>query len=79
MAHYLIENEGLFAGGSCGVNLAAVVKYCRANPGSKVVTIIHDSGNRYLKKFYSQSFLDEKGIKFVKRESYPSHNLDFIE
>ena len=72
MAHYLIENEGLFAGGSCAVNLAAVVKYCRANPRSRVVTVIHDSGNRYLKKFYSNRFLLEKGITFNKRDHYPA-------
>lgn len=54
MSYYLIENEGLFVGGSCAVNLAAVVKHCRKHPGERVVTIIHDSGSRYMKKIYSK-------------------------
>ena len=78
MGHYLIENEGLFAGGSCAVNLAAVVKYCRKNPGCRVVTIIHDSGNRYLKKFYSTEYLRQKGINFERKDNYPYNVLDFI-
>jgi cysteine synthase A len=53
MAYYLIENEGLFVGGSSALNLAAVVKCARLNPGMNVVTILHDSGIRYMKKFYS--------------------------
>ena len=53
MAYYLIENEGIFAGGSSGLNMAAVVKYARKNKGKTIVTVIGDSGNRYLKKFYS--------------------------
>ena len=78
MAYYLIENEGLFVGGSCAVNLAGVVKYCRLNPSSKVVTIIHDSGSRYLKKFYSELYLKQRKIEFKKREQYPADTLDFI-
>jgi cysteine synthase A len=53
MAYYMIENEGIFMGGSSALNLAAVVKYARDHPNSKIVTIVHDYGNRYLKKFYS--------------------------
>ena len=53
MAYYLIENEGIFVGGSSAVNLSAAVKYGRSHPNSKIVTILHDSGNRYLKKIYS--------------------------
>jgi cysteine synthase A len=53
MAHYLIENEGLFVGGSSALNVAAAVKYSRRFKGENIVTIFHDSGIRYLKKFYS--------------------------
>ena len=56
MAYYLIENEGLFVGGSCAVNLATVVKYGRMHPNTTIVTILHDSGNRYLKKIYSEEY-----------------------
>jgi cysteine synthase A len=75
MAHYLIENEGLFVGGSCAVNLAAVVKCGRENPGKTIVTVLHDSGNRYLKKIYSEDYLREKDVLFHKKAFYDSYNL----
>lgn len=67
MAYYLIENEGLFVGGSSALNVAAVVKYARKNKGKTIVTVICDSGSRYLKKFYNQEYLDAKNIYFKKR------------
>ena len=79
MAYYMIENEGIFMGGSSALNLAAVVKYAREHPNSKIVTVVHDLGNRYLKKFYSQSYLREKGVKFEKKAKYEGDVLDFIE
>ena len=54
MGHYLVENEGLLVGGSSAVNLAAAVKEGRGRPGSNIVTIVHDSGIRYVKKFYNE-------------------------
>ena len=39
------------------MNLVASVKYCRDNPHSIVVTILHDSGNRYMSKFYSYAHI----------------------
>jgi cysteine synthase A len=78
MGHYLIENEGLFVGGSSALNLVAAVKHSRKYPGENIVTIIHDSGNRYLKKFYSESYLSEKKIKFSKKDHYDSDDLTFI-
>lgn len=54
-------------GGSCALNIAAVVKYGRRNKGSKIVSVIHDSGIRYLKKFYNQAYLKDKDIPFERR------------
>jgi len=53
MCYYLIENEGLFVGGSSALNLAAAVKQARKNPKKNIVTIVHDNGIRYMKKIYS--------------------------
>ena len=78
MAYYLIENEGLFVGGSSAVNLCGVVKYGRKNKKQKIVTVLHDSGNRYLKKIYSSNYRMDKGVDFVRREEYKSEDLDFI-
>ena len=70
MAYYLIENEGLFVGGSTAMNLVAAVLQGQKEPGSTIVTIVHDSGIRYLKKLYNDDYLVTKGIKFIKRDNY---------
>lgn len=79
MAHYLIENEGIFVGGSSALNIAAAVKHSRRFPGENIVTIFHDAGIRYLKKFYSQAYLKDKRIKFERRENYNEEDLSFIK
>lgn len=65
-------------GGSSALNIAAAVKYAREHPNSKIVTVVHDLGNRYLKKFYSGEYLASKRIRFEKRTSYDAGMLDFI-
>lgn len=55
MARWLVENEGIFTGSSSAVNLvAAVVTALRLPEGSKVVTILCDSGQRHMSKFYKK-------------------------
>lgn len=55
MARWLVENEGIFAGSSSAVNLvAAVVTALKLPEGSKVVTILCDSGQRHMSKFYKR-------------------------
>ena len=78
MAHYLIENEGLFIGGSSALNLVAVVKAGRKNKSKNIVTILHDSGIRYMKKFYSESYIKEKKIRFCKKGKYEADDLSFV-
>lgn len=67
MAYYLIENEGLFVGGSTAMNIVAAVLQGQKEPNSTIVTIAHDSGIRYLKKIYNEEYLQSKGIQFKKR------------
>lgn len=53
VARWLVEHEGVFAGSSSAVNVAAaVVTASRLPPGSTVVTILCDAGQRHLSKFY---------------------------
>ncbi len=62
MARRLCTEEGLFAGGSSGSAVAGVLKYLKEHPGLKrVVTILPDSGSRYLSKFYNDEWMKEKG------------------
>lgn len=62
MARWLVENEGIFAGSSSAVNLvAAVVTALKLPEGSKVVTILCDSGQRHMSKFYKR--IAEMGLE----------------
>ncbi len=54
MANYVYQKEGILIGGSSAVNLCAVVKASKTlKEGSRIVTIICDSGEKYLSKLYS--------------------------
>lgn len=56
--HQLLKNEGLLVGGSSGLNVfAAKLIADRLDKKSVVVTILCDSGIKYLSKIYNQDFL----------------------
>ena len=78
MAHYLLENEGLFVGGSSAMNLAAVVKQARKRKGQNIVTVICDSGVRSMRKFWNQEYLDGKNVGFRPRSKYYPNDLSFV-
>ncbi len=59
----LAQEEGLCLGGSSGVNIAGAMRLARdLGPGSTVVTILCDYGNRYASKLYNPEFLRSKGL-----------------
>ena len=54
----MVETEGLYLGGSAGINVAGAVKLAKVlGPGHTIVTILCDSGSRYLSKLYNRNFL----------------------
>ncbi len=56
MAKWLVKNDGLFVGSSAAINCAAILKLAQTVPkGSTIVTIICDSGNRHLSKFWKEA------------------------
>lgn len=60
MARRLCTEEGLFAGGSSGSAVAGTLKYLQDNPDTRrVVTVLPDSGSRYLSKFYTDQWMKE--------------------
>ncbi len=61
MARRLAREEGLFAGGSTGVNLVAALDVARRvnDPDALVVTVLADTGERYLSKVYSDEWMRE--------------------
>jgi cystathionine beta-synthase len=62
-ARALLAKEGILAGSSSGTLLAAALRYCREQTRPKrVVTLVCDSGNKYLSKFYNDFWLIEQGL-----------------
>ena len=54
----MVETEGLYLGGSAGINVAGAVELAKElGPGHTIVTILCDSGSRYLSKLYNRNFL----------------------
>ncbi|MDB3892107.1 cysteine synthase A [Alphaproteobacteria bacterium] len=59
----LMQNEGLFLGGSTAINVAGAVAMARKlGPGHTIATILCDSGQRYQSKVWNPEFLREKGL-----------------
>jgi cysteine synthase A len=63
MAHWLLREEGLFLGGSAGLNVAAAARVALTMPaGSRVVTILCDGGDRYRSRLYDATWLEENEL-----------------
>ncbi|HVV42107.1 MAG TPA: cysteine synthase A [Nitrobacter sp.] len=59
----LLEHEGLCVGGSTGINVAGAIRLAKQlGPGHTVVTILCDSGNRYLSKLFNPDFMRSKNL-----------------
>jgi len=63
MARALLRDEGILAGSSSGTLLAAALRYCRAQTTPKrVVTLVCDSGNKYLSKMFNDFWMRDQGF-----------------
>lgn len=68
-ARDLLAKEGILAGSSSGTLLAAALRYCREQTVPKrVVTLVCDSGNKYLSKVFDDFWLAEQGL--AEREQH---------
>ncbi len=60
--------EGIFCGGSSGMNVAAALRVAKLLPeNAVVVAIICDTGERYLTKHHSDEWLSEKKLLDVEK------------
>ena len=58
MTRKLVDEEGLFAGGSSGSAMLAVMKIAeKIEKNKNIVVIFPDSGNRYLSKIYNNEWM----------------------
>lgn len=61
--YQLLYQDGLFMGGSVGINLAAAAELARRmGPGHRIVTILCDGGSRYQSRIYNRNWLEQKGL-----------------
>lgn len=59
----LLEHEGLCVGLSSGINIAGAMALARElGPGKTIVTILCDSGMRYLSSLFNPAWLETKGL-----------------
>jgi cystathionine beta-synthase len=66
VARELLRKEGILAGSSTGTLLGGALRYCRQQKTKKrVVTLVCDTGNKYLSKMYNDFWMAEQG--FVER------------
>jgi cystathionine beta-synthase len=67
-ARDLLRLEGVLGGSSSGTLLAAALRYCRAQTSPKrVVTLVCDSGAKYLSKVFNPAFLAQEGFTHPDR------------
>lgn len=63
ISRQLAKKEGIFAGSSTGTIIKVALEVAaRMRPDQVVVSIIPDTGDRYLSKHYSDEWLAEKGM-----------------
>lgn len=63
MAFYLQRNEGLFVGPSAALNLVGAVRLARSlPPGSTIVSVLCDGGERYLSSLYDDGWLAHREL-----------------
>ena len=68
-ARELLAKEGILSGSSSGTLVAAALRYCREQTEPKtVVSLLPDSGNKYLSKMYNDYWMTDQG--FMER---PKH------
>jgi cysteine synthase A len=66
----LLRREGLFVGGSSGINAAAAVRLARElGPGHTIVTLLCDRGSLYMGRLFNREFLATKGLDAAARDA----------
>ena len=75
MARRMTREEGLFVGGSSGLIASVALKIAREidDPNAMVVTILCDTGERYLSKLYSDEWMRENQMLDVPKVAL--HNV----
>src|SRR5947209_7545883 len=63
IARELLHKEGIFGGSSTGTLVAGALRYCREQKQPKrVVSLVPDTGNKYLSKMYNVFWMADQGF-----------------
>jgi cysteine synthase A len=63
MVYRLLREEGLYVGGSTGINVCAAVETAKKlGPGHTIVTLLCDRGSLYAQRLFNPEWLKEKGL-----------------
>jgi len=63
VVYQLLRKDGLFMGGSVGINVGAAVALAKQmGPGHTIVTVLCDSGSRYQSKLFNREWLAAKNL-----------------
>ena len=63
VVYQLLEKDGLFMGGSVGINVGAAIALAKQmGSGHTIVTILCDGGSRYQSKLFNRDWLATKGL-----------------
>ncbi|HIK37126.1 MAG: cysteine synthase A [Geminocystis sp.] len=66
--YQLLYKDGLFMGGSVGINVGAAVALAKQlGPGHTIVTVLCDGGARYQSRLYNPQWLKSKGFTVPQR------------
>jgi cysteine synthase A len=58
MCHWLLQKDGLFVGGSAGLNCIGAVKLAKKlGPGKVIATVLCDGGGRYQSRLFNDDWL----------------------
>jgi cysteine synthase A len=63
VVYRLLRDEGLFVGSTSGINVAGAVQVARAlGPGHTIVTVLCDTGSKYLSRLFNREWLAQKNL-----------------
>ena len=63
VVYQLLEKDGLFMGGSVGINVGASIALAKQlGAGHTIVTVLCDGGSRYQSKLFNRDWLAAKGL-----------------
>jgi len=67
VVYQLLRKDGLFLGGSVGINVGAAIALAKQlGPGHTIVTILCDGGARYQSRLYNPEWLASKGLMIAE-------------